>query len=119
MDLQIHRRRTCVVKNKPFVVGCALALLGFEFLIVVYVLAFPEIVDLWWIVFLGCWARFFLPFVPNTLRELSYMDILLPLIMISSVILLFKFPQKKLAALLIVEICAWQFIGLAWLMFWI
>ena len=119
MVLQILHRRTCVVKNKCFVIGCLFALLGYELAILLYVLSFPNIYDLWWAVFLGNWSRIFLAYVPKELKDFSLVDVIMPLTMVCTVAVLFNSFRKMLLTILLIELIVWQFLGLAWLMYWI
>ena len=121
MVLQILLQRTCVVKTKRFVASCLFALLGYELAILLYVLSFPNIYDLWWVVYLGNWARIFLPYVPKVLKEFSLLDVIMPCTMISIVVVLFNFNsfKKVMLTLLLIELIVWQFLGLSWLMYWI
>ena len=121
MVLQILLQRTCVVKTKRFDASCLFALLVYELAILLYVLSFPNIYDLWWVVYLGNWARFFLPHVPKVLKEFSLVDVIMPWTMISTVAVLFKFNsfRKVMLTLLLIELIVWQFLGLSWLMYWI
>ena len=103
---------------KRFVVGCLFALLGYELAILMYVLSFPSIYDLWWVVFLGNWARIFLPYVPKVLKEFSFVDVIIPLVMICNVAVLVISFKKVLLTIFLIELMVWQFLGLSWLMHW-
>ena len=108
------------MKNKCFVIGCLFVLLGYELAILVYVLSFPNIYDLWWAVFLGNWSRIFLEYVPKEQKDFSLVDVIMPLIMVCTVALLFssfrKCFQKMLLTILLIELIVWQFLGLAYVL---
>jgi hypothetical protein len=116
MVLQILHRRTCGVKNKCFVIGCLFILLGYELAILLYVLSFPNIDDLWWTVFLGNWSRIFLEYVPKEQKDFSLVDVIMPLIMVCTVALLFSSFRKMLLTILLIELIVWQFLGLAYVL---
>ena len=98
------------MKTKRFVASCLFALLGYELAILLYVLSFPNIYDLWWVVYLGNWARIFLPYVPKVLKEFSLLDVIMPCTMISTVVVLFNFNSFKIVLTYPIDILALSFI---------
>ena len=104
------------MKNKCFVIGCLFALLGYELAILLYVLSFPNIYDLWWAVFLGNWSRIFLEYVPKELKDFSLVDVIMPLTMVCTVAVLFNSFRKMLLTTLLIELIVWQFLGLAYVL---